>query len=344
MSHIRRVVIEEIRGKRFKIDGSLGRENNEVELRRINVLTGCNGSFKTSILEALTASLLTLTSPSYAKSLAYVAATLRMDELWLYKLLRDGFKLMVDDITIKTISEPSTKAVIIAEDSYRKRSLSRLEVIRKTSTSWSSWYRYNRYNISINVEKIDYSINYDFIALSMPNLLTQRFVNSFIKLISSKSNLYLFLLDKFGKVFEDFEIYFYRFEQDEFNRRSIIFAVKNDGGAMKIPIQYLGSGYLGLALMTLAASKDIVIYDNVESRMHPRLMYRAAELMSDAKNVQWIITTQSSEMLEAILNNVDLNELLVIETSTKGLLRVYDGDEANRRVKKLDEDLRGSCL
>ncbi|WP_252900883.1 hypothetical protein [Vulcanisaeta sp. JCM 14467] len=80
MNHIKRVVIEEIRGRRFKVDGPSSKENNKVELRRINVLTGCNGSFKTSILEALTASLLTLNSPSYAQSLATVAMTLRMDE------------------------------------------------------------------------------------------------------------------------------------------------------------------------------------------------------------------------------------------------------------------------
>ena len=349
MSYIRRVIIEEIRGRRFRVYGSLGRESNEVELGRINVLTGCNGSFKTSILEALTASLLMLTDPGRAQSLFTVAMTLRMDDFWLYKLLGDGFRLMVDDVVVRTIGindlirlltehkkplPPMTSLArtAVAESNDGKDLISLLEtdVIQISTVTQQV-----QYNLHIAVNKFNNNINYDFMALSTPNPLTPQFVGSFMKLVD-----YAKAINLFNKVFEGLEISFVGLKPDEFDRNSIVF-VTRDG---EIPIQYLGSGYLSLALMVLTASRKIVIYDNVELHLHPWLMHKAAELMGSTKDVQWIITTQSSEMLEALLNNVDLNELLVIETSPKGLLRVYDGDEANRRVKKLDEDLRGSCL
>ncbi len=52
MNRIRKVAIEEIRERRFSVEDSLGKEDSEMGLRRVNVITGCNGSFKTSILEA----------------------------------------------------------------------------------------------------------------------------------------------------------------------------------------------------------------------------------------------------------------------------------------------------
>ncbi|ADN50817.1 ATP-binding protein [Vulcanisaeta distributa] len=349
MAHIKRIMIEEIRRRKFNVSvkGKSGGLNNELTLSRVNVLTGCNGSFKTSILEALAASLLMLTDPSRAQSLFTVASTLRMDEFWLYRLLNDGFKLMVDDVEVKTTSieeliklqqpsfsaqplmpvNPFTKAAIAEKGN--KRGFLRVDVIPV-----SMFPQQVQYSINITVNKID-GVNYDFIALSTPNPLTPQFIGSLMKIVD-----YAKAIKLFNKVFEGVEISFMGLKPDEFDKHNIVFVVK-DG---ERPIQYLGSGYLGLALMVLAASREIVMYDNVELHMHPWLMNKVAELMSDTKDVQWIITTQSSEMLNAMLNNVDLDELLVIESNARGLLRIYDGREASRRVGELNEDLRGNCL
>ena len=50
--------------------------------RKINVITGCNGSFKTTLLEALTISLY-MASENTPRTILGLASTLRMDPLWL---------------------------------------------------------------------------------------------------------------------------------------------------------------------------------------------------------------------------------------------------------------------
>ena len=340
MTWIREIEIKNIRGLSFNAKFMSGKAKNSVELKRINILTGCNGSFKTSILEALTASLLMLTDQSRTQSLFTVAMSLRMDDFWLYRLLSDGFELIIDNIRVKTAGiedlakvqqlipmTPYTRGAIA--EGNGKRGFLRVDVVQV-----SAFPQQVQYSMNLIVNKIE-GVNYDFVSLSIPNPLTPQFVDSFMKLVD-----YAKAITLFNKVFEDLGVNFMGLKPDEFNRHNIVFVTKS-GEKM---LQYLGSGYLSLALMILAASRGMVIYDNVELHMHPWLMGKVAELMSITKDTQWIITTQSSEMLNTILDNTDLNEVLVIESNGRGLLRVYDGWEASRRIKELNEDLRGNCI
>lgn len=341
MTWINNIEIHNIRGLNFNVKFMYSKEGNTIGLRRINILTGCNGSFKTSILEALTASLLMLTDQSRTQSLFTVAMSLRMDDFWLYRLLSDGFELTIDDVRVRTVSiedlakvqqqsipvSPFAKAAIAEKNG--KRGFLRIDV-----TQVSTFPQQVQYAMNAIVNRIS-NVNYDFISLSTPNPLTAQFVDSFMKLVD-----YAKAIKLFNKVFEELEVNFMGLKPDEFNRHNIVFVTKKG----EIALQYLGSGYLSLALMTLAASREVVIYDNVELHMHPWLMSKVTDLINTTKDVQWIITTQSSEMLNIILDNADLSEVLVIEGNRRGLLRIYDGQEASRRIKELNEDLRGNCI
>ena len=63
--------------------------------KKINVITGCNGSFKTTFLEALTVSLF-MTSANIPRTVLGLASTLRMDPLWYYLLAKDGVDMALN--------------------------------------------------------------------------------------------------------------------------------------------------------------------------------------------------------------------------------------------------------
>ncbi|GGP19511.1 hypothetical protein GCM10007981_03490 [Thermocladium modestius] len=325
----------------FRVKGVRGGEGDAVELRRVNVLTGCNGTFKTSILEALTASMLVLTSPDRVQPLSIIAATLRMDEFWLYKLLGDGFKLEIDGMEVRTAGIEELGR-IKSQSPLPPSPFTRIAMVEKGGEA-KGFLRVDATPAGMPLQQVPYfatvsrvdDANYDFIALSTPNPLTQQFTDSLMKLVD-----YARAIRLFNAAFEGLEASFMGLKPDEFGRHDVVF-VTRDG---ERPIQYLGSGYLSLALMALAASNGIVIYDNVELHMHPWLMEKAAKLIGGTGDVQWIITTQSGEMLSSILEAADLDDVLVIESSRNRLLRTYDGEEARRRIEELNEDLRGNCV
>ncbi|MCU7787803.1 ATP-binding protein [Pyrobaculum sp. 3827-6] len=332
---IKKIAIKRIRAAEFTV---AGRPGGEIELRRVNVVTGCNGAYKTSILEAATASLLLLANPEEVPSLSTIASSLRMDDLWLYKLLNDGFEISIDGVDFKggltpeELAQIAQQMPILAPRSPYTRGL-QAQNGRETAYLKVEYLPGQPRLDVTRAGKISIP-SYNFVALSTPNPLAQPFIISLTKLIN-----YYRAAELFTKFLKELEIKFVGLKTDEFDRQNIVVIAKN----RDIPIHYLGSGYAALVLMVLAATRDIVIYDNVELHLHPWLMEKAAELIANTQDVQWIISTQSREMLQALLEKADLSQILLIETGARGTLRLYDGETAYKALTKLDEDLRGNC-
>ncbi|BCU70015.1 AAA family ATPase [Stygiolobus caldivivus] len=299
--------------------------------KKINVITGCNGSFKTTFLEALTVSLF-MTSANIPRTVLGLASTLRMDPLWYYLLARDGVDMSVNGYRVTSASLDDLKQVgpvvaIVNPVGFKLSKDGDTRILRVDLTSVLP----QSVGITLRSETRKPLPNFTFISFSMPNPITPDFVNNFSPLIN------------FSKVKEllkkvlGFDLI--GVKVDELNRMNFVVAE----GDRDVEIQLLGSGFASLLLLILASSNDVVIHDNIENHLHPQLMLKAIDLMRQSSS-QWFITTQSIEFLNYLLTaypeGVMIYEFLKRD---KVHVRQIEGKKAKELIDELYEDLRGLC-
>jgi len=308
--------------------------------RKINVITGCNGSFKTTFLEALTVSLcMTCRNVFNIKSIFGLASTLRMDPLWNYLLAKDGFEMAIDGYKVRNASLEEVlkvnpiQPVIPLVNPAGFVLLKNGEVIRTLRMDISSVPpAITQISISIkDTEEIKTLPSHTFVAFSIPNPITPDFISNFSPLIELSR-----IKDSLKKLL-DYELIGVKI--DEFGR--LVFVVSKDNKDLEI--QFLGSGFTSLMLLAMASSNDIVIFDNVENHLHSQLMLKVIELMRESDS-QWFITTQSAEFLNYLVmespEDVMVYEFLKRE---KVHIRQIEGSKARELIDELSEDLRGLC-
>jgi hypothetical protein len=307
--------------------------------RKINIVTGCNGSFKTSFLEALTISLCAMYPDVHnLRLLSSLASTLRMDPFWHYFLVKEGIDVTIngykvisttyDEVVKVQPSQPLNLIVppvgikLVKGDKTLR--ILRIDIYNQPPIGWS--------NITVQGELIPNIPHYKFIAFSTPNPLTPEFISNFTPLISfatAKDTLKRLL-----------NIELLGVKVDELNRLVVVIAENSKD----VEIQFLGSGLTSFILLTLASSLDIVIYDNIENHLHPQLMLKAIKLMKES-NTQWFITTQSEEFLKYLLTEIE-EDIVIYEFIRRNegvYIRQIDGKKAKYLQNEVLEDLRGIC-
>ena len=305
---------------------------------KINVVTGCNGSFKTTFLEALTVGLyMSSRNTLNSRQIISISSTLRMDSLWFYFLARDGFELGINGYKVGTASDEELLKVAVPPLNPLVRPVgfklakgdSVVRVLRVDLQPAPSGI-----NISLVDSLLDRTVplsDYSFVSFSTPNPLSHDFVTSFMSLVNF-SKIKGTLKGVLG-----YELVGSKF--DEFGRPTI---VVSEGGR-DVEIQFLGSGVASLILLAMASGNDVVIFDNVENHLHPQLMLKAIDLMRESGS-QWFVSTQSAEFLNYLLSEGP-EDVVVYEFFKRDeiLVRQIDGRRAKELIGELYEDLRGNC-
>ncbi|BCU67965.1 ATP/GTP phosphatase [Sulfolobales archaeon HS-7] len=339
-NYVREIEVHHLRGVSVVDHDTL--EPPRLTPRKINVITGCNGSFKTTFLEALTVSLfMTSRNVLKARSIINLASTLRMEPLWQYLLARDGFEMIVNNqykvrsatfdeiIKVNPMQPVSTMinpvGFILLKNDKEVR-IFRVDISVLPASA----------QISISIQDKDRDevkelSGYTFIAFSTPNPISPDFVSNFSPLMEFSK-----IKDSLRKLL-NFELM--GVKMDEFGR--LTFVVSN--GNKDLEVQFLGSGFASLILLAMASSNDIVIFDNIENHLHPQLMLKAIELMKES-NSQWFITTQSTEFLNYLLLE-NPEEVMVYEFLKRENIHIrqLEGSKASELINELSEDLRGLC-
>lgn len=306
--------------------------------KKINVITGCNGSFKTTFLEALTVGLyMSSLNTLNSRLIMNLSSTLRMDNLWFYFLAKDGFELTINGYKVSNASDEELLKVVVPPFNPLIKPVGFklvkgdkvVRILRIDLQPLPSGI-----NTSIIDSVIDQSIplsNYSFISFSVPNPLSHDFVTSFMPLVNFSK-----IKDTLKKVL-DYELIGSKF--DEFGRPTIIISE----GDKDVEIQFLGSGIASLILLTMASSNDIIVFDNIENHLHPQLMLKVIDLMRESKS-QWFVSTQSAEFLNYLLNE-NPEEVMVYEFLKRDEIHIrqIDGEKAKELISELYEDLRGNC-
>lgn len=318
---VKNVTVRQLRG--FSVIDHEKGEIPNLHPRKINVIVGCNDSFKTTFLEALTVALSIISPNVYNVRSTTLASTLRMDPLWLYFLAKGGIDISLNEYRITHASLDEVSKVRPIQPIQNLAPPRGFKLTRDNKT-----IRILRIDITdsknpiISMQDVDPDEtkrlpNYKFIAFSLPNPISSDFINSFLSSVSFNDTIDIKL--------------------DELGRPNIV--------ANNVEIQFLGSGFVSLILLTLASSNDIVIYDNIENRLHPQFMFKAIELMKES-NSQWFITTQSTEFLDYLLTETDGDNVMVYEFMRRGNsihIRQIEGSYAKKLSQELSEDLRGMC-
>ncbi|MCH4816754.1 MAG: AAA family ATPase [Saccharolobus sp.] len=340
-NYISEIEVHNLRGVRVVDHDTL--ESPRFTPRKINVITGCNGSFKTTFLEALTVSLyMTSANIFNARSIFGLASTLRMDPLWHYLLAKDGFEMIINgQYKVSNASLEEVRKVnpiqpinpLVNPVGFRLlKNNEEMRVLRVDVLSILP--QSAQISISIqnrNEDEIKVLPTLTFIAFSTPNPISTDFVSNFSPLINFSK-----MKNSFKKLL-NFELIGVKL--DEFGR--LTFAVSD--GNKDVEIQFLGSGFASLILLAMASSNDIVIFDNIENHLHPQLMIKAIELMKESDS-QWFITTQSTEFLNyLLLENPD--KVMVYEFLKRDSIHIrqIEGNKARELINELSEDLRGLC-
>ena len=108
MEELKRMTVESITVRQLRGFSVIDHEKGEIPTlhpRKINVIAGCNGSFKTTFLEALTVALSIISPNVYnMRSTFTLAFTLRMDSLWHYFLAKGGMDISLNEYRITDAS------------------------------------------------------------------------------------------------------------------------------------------------------------------------------------------------------------------------------------------------
>ncbi|MUM65943.1 hypothetical protein D1867_12025 [Acidianus infernus] len=340
MEELKRNIVKNVTVRQLRGFNVIDHEKGEIpnlHPRKINVIVGCNKTLKTTFLEALTVALLIISPNVYNVRSTTLASTLRMDPLWHYFLAKEGIDISLNEYRITNASLDEVSKV------------SPIQPLQDLALP--NGFKLTRDDKVIRILRIDITVpqnsvlnirdiaqdetkrlpNYRFVAFSIPNPISADFINNFLSSVSFAS-----VKDRLKKLLN---LEFIGMKPDEFGRPNIV-ATEND-----VEIQFLGSGFVSLILLTLASSNDIVIYDNIENHLHPQLMFKAIELMKES-NSQWFITTQSTEFLDYLLTETDGDNVMVYEFMRRGNsihIRQIEGSYAKKLSQELSEDLRGMC-
>ncbi|BCS94344.1 AAA family ATPase [Metallosphaera javensis (ex Sakai et al. 2022)] len=333
---VKRVAVNRIRGFEF-----IDEDGKTLVLSpgKINVITGPNGSLKTSFLEALSAGLLGVTSEFQSK--LKLATTLRMEELWLYYLVNGDLDLEIDGMKVRSatldeirqfaplpnenqVNPEYTRGIIAEVGNYRSMLRFDIPYVQSTTNLSSVIISFSRNN-SVPPR------NVDFVSFSLPNPITPQFVYDFLKIIKNPVED---IVEKINS--EGFK--FVGFFPDELGRNSIVF----EGKKGRMNIQLLGSGYSAYILLALSTSHDVILYDNVENHLHLKLMFKVMDLMRDSRS-QWFVTTQSLEFIRFLSSSPHDVKLWRFRKAEDGkvMVKTYTGEEIREAVKVLKVDLRG---
>ncbi|GBE57051.1 ATP/GTP phosphatase [archaeon BMS3Bbin16] len=119
-----------------------------------------------------------------------------------------------------------------------------------------------------------------------------------------------------------------------------------------LPLSLMGDGFkalLKLSFMAPLLNKGVILFEEPEHAMHPRyLEVLAEEILSNAKNSQFFITTHSLEFLELLLEKgeerkqLDSINIFRMDRSTEGKIssELIPGSEGNEEMKNIKTDLR----
>ena len=322
MTVLKYIGIEKIMGyKVVSDDGS----TFETEPKKINVITGCNGSLKTAFLEALVVSMDMMTNwgrDVYKRWL--IASMLRGDTAWVYGLA-DGLEMTVNGYRVRSVDADD-----LARMGFRVRAQG--VVLYKDGRPVAVRFRSATTNYSRVWDRSHVFENFSYIVLHMPEFISEEFV----KMLTSVAD--------FGTAIRiirevlGFEAVYSRI--DELNRFTL-YVYKN---GTEVPIHRLGRGMTNLLLLALASSTDVVIVEDVESSLHPQMMPKAVEIMYGSGS-QWFVTTYSSDFLKHVLLERP-DDVMVYRFEKKNevlTISQFDGEQARKIFTDGSEDLRGNC-
>ncbi|WP_054837211.1 hypothetical protein [Metallosphaera hakonensis] len=185
-TYVNEIGITNLRGRKVLDHDNL--KNPILHPKKINVITGCNSSFKTTFLETLTVALyMSSSSTPNSRLIMNLSSTLRMDNLWFYFLARDGFELTLNDYNVSNALGEEFKTLMPPFNPVTKPVGFKLYEGGKT-------LRILRIDVQpipsgINISLVDSVLDqstplpkYSFISFSIPNPLTQEFVTAFMPL------------------------------------------------------------------------------------------------------------------------------------------------------------------
>ncbi|WP_427973693.1 hypothetical protein [Acidilobus sp.] len=319
--------------------------NLELRPAKVNIIVGCNGSYKTSLLEALAVALLTSdvdADLSKYPPLLTLLSTMRMDPAWALNLSELDMDVSVDGVDVRSVGRDEILKVPSPAQSpvmtfgfkayYNGEEFSSLRIDvtlppgqppAVSVTKNLAWDRVMKYFARRRPPR-------SYVGLGVPNPVGQ----DFVKAVSAVTDY-----ARARKLLEAFNIDFLGVKYDSLGNPYLEVRL----GSSTLHAQYAGGGFVTLALMALAATKDVVLFDTPEQHMHPSLLSDAVDIVA-ASASQWFIATQSVELVREVLRRDELvKEAQVVWLSRRPSFRVMDGERAARELFELDWDLRGPC-
>ena len=294
--------------------------------QRVNIITGCNGSLKTTFLEALAASLSMITRRNFDVYEENVLQSyLRGDWLSLYELTKAGFKMKVNDYYVKTVDVTELREMGIKNVDAESAGIA-LYKDRPIGVLLTSHFGVSHWFWNTDGEKFTH------IPIYLPDIMTFDFVKMFTSSVDFTKS------QKLVKEVLDFEGVYAKIDE---HGRFTLFVI-NEG--KEVPIHRLGRGMMNMVILALASSNDVVIVDNIENSLDAEAMSDVIEIMSESGS-QWFVTTYSSDFLRHVLLE-NPSDVMVYRFEKKGdvlEIRQIDGEQARKVVMEGSEDLRGSC-
>ncbi len=144
-----------------------------------------------------------------------------------------------------------------------------------------------------------------------------------------KRELFINLIKQVLPFFEDIKV-------ANFIDKSVIFQLKEKYSEEYIAASFISDGTINIIALILALyfeeslyKNPLIIFEEPERNMHPKLISSIVDMINDASSEkQIIITTHNPE----ILKNVNLNQLLFISRNSKGFSQI-NKPEDNEEIK-----------
>ena len=304
-------------------------ENDDVfrtRPKRINIITGCNGSLKTTFLETLAVSLSMITRRAFdVYEENALQSYLRGDWLSVYELAKAGFKIKVNGYYVKTVNVDELREMGI------KNAAAESGIVLYKDARPIGIFITSRFGISRRFLN-NYGEKFTYISIYLPDIMTFDFVKMFTSSVNFAKSL------KLVREVLDFEGVYAKIDE---HGRFTLFVI-NEG--KEVPIHRLGRGMMNSIILALASSNDVVIVDNIENSLDAEAMSDVVEIMYESGS-QWFVTTYSSDFLKHVLSERP-DDVMVYRFEKKNdvlEIRQFDGGQARKVMTEGSEDLRGKC-
>ena len=323
MLPIQYIKLEKILGHKVLNEGN---EAFETRPKKINIITGCNGSLKTAFLEALVTTMEMMTGRGYCvHNLHVLCSFLRGDVAWIYSLASDDLEMVVNGYEVRSID-----ADTLAKLGMKMEDMKGFALLKDKKLLVVNYVTRENFHLKAVSDFVPEDFRY--ITFYMPQSMTSKFTSMFTSAIDIMKAM------KVVREVLGFETVYSKV--DSLNRYT--FYVVKDG--KEVPIERLGRGMMNLVLLALASSNDVVIVDNVENSLHPQMMSKAIDIISKSDS-QWFITTYSVDFIAHMLLERP-SDVMLYQFEKKDYtltIRQLDGEQARKVALEEKVDLRGNC-